>query len=426
MFKEKLKKLPSKIFYILFALVVSIALWLYVEITEDAEQRHEVTNIPIVFRNEDVLRDRGWIPTILTENLSLTFEGSRAVISQLAVSGAVTVDVNLADVTRTGVVQLSYRILWPARVNPNNVNVAMRSEALITLLIDQVLERQIPVAVPLYTGGTAYPDLVAETVEFEPMFITVRGPEEVVSRINSAYVPILRENLSSTITEDMEFHLINDYDEQIEDALLESLDLSHDTIRITIPIRELMHVPLTVTKQHGSTTSESNIQVITNPSHVLVSGEPSVIAELNSFHLGTIVMTSFGVSTTVEFPIFIPEGIRNISGETAATVYVEVQGLVITHISTSNLHVINTPPGLEATILTQSLLIPMRGESEDLALVNPENIRIVADISELSPGTSTVATRIYLDGIDVPVDPIGSHPLVVRVVEPEPETETEP
>ena len=418
MFKEKLKKLPSKIFYILFALVVAIALWLYVEITEEAEQSHAVSNVPIVFRNEDTLRDRGWIPRVLTQNLSLTFVGARADIFQLAAPGAVSVEVNLADVTTTGVVQLDYRVLMPPAVNPNAIEIPMRSVGLITLLIDQVLEREIPV-VANYTGGTASTDLVHLPVVLEPRFVVVRGPEEAVSRINHVYVPIFRENLSGTITEDMEFILIDEYGEQLDDDLLETLAFNHYTIRVTIPIREMMDVPLTAALLHGSTTSELNIRVVINPSHVTVSAEPDRIRELNTFMLGTVNMTAFSTSTTIEFPILVPDGIENISGETAATVYVEVLGLNTDILSTPNLHVINTPAGLTANIVNQTVTVTLRGLAEDLALVSPENIRVVADVGELGLGTSTLLARIYLDGIDAPIDPIGGVNLTVRIAEAE-------
>ena len=418
MFKEKLKKLPSKIFYILFALVVAIALWLYVEITEEAEQSHAVSNVPIVFRNEDTLRDRGWIPRVLTQNLSLTFVGARADIFQLATPGAVSVEVNLADVTTTGVVQLDYRVLMPPAVNPNAIEIPIRSVGLITLLIDQVLEREIPV-IANYTGGTASPELVHLPAVLEPRFVVVRGPEEAVSRINHVYVPILRENLSSTITEDMEFILIDDYGEQLDDDLLETLAFNHYTIRVTIPIREMMDVPLTAALLHGFTTSELNINIVINPSHVTVSADPDRIRELNTFMLGTVNMTAFSTSTTIEFPILVPDGIENISGETAATVYVEVLGLNTDILSTPNLHVINTPAGLTANIVNQTVTVTLRGLAEDLAIVSPENIRVVADVGELGLGTSTLVARIYLDGIDAPIDPIGGVNLTVRITEAE-------
>ncbi|MCL2249775.1 MAG: hypothetical protein FWC13_10955 [Oscillospiraceae bacterium] len=416
MLKEILKKLPSRIFYILFALVVSVALWMYIEITENEEQTFNVSNIDINFTNEDILRDRGWVPVIQTENLTLTFQASRADMARLTASGALSVDVNLANVQRTGEVQLDYTINWPPFVNQNAVTVARRAPMLISLHIDREVEVQIPVVVT-YTGGTANEDLVAEEPQFEPQFITVRGSEEVVSRINTAYVPVLRESLSSTITEDFEFLLIDDYGEELEENLFDSMILSHYTVRVTIPIREMMLVPLHVELFHGSTTTELNTNRVIDPSHVLVSADPEIIRELNAFTLSAIDMTTFGTSTTLQFPIIIPPdiGIENISGYTSATVYITVVGLDIAYRNTSIIHVSQPPPGFEANVLTQALLITLRGHADDLAQIGSENIRVFADISELGQGTSTVAATIFIDGIDAPVDVIGSYNITVTI-----------
>jgi len=417
MLKEILKKLPSRIFYILFALVVSVALWMYIEITENEEQTFDVSNIEINFTNEDLLRDRGWVPVIQTENLTLTFQASRADMARLTASGALSVDVNLANVQRTGEVQLDYTINWPPFVNQNAVTVARRMPMLISLHIDRELEVPIPVVVT-YTGGTASEDLVAEEPQFEPQFITVRGSEEVVSRIHTIYVPVPRENLSSTIIEDFEFLLIDYNGEELEEDLLDFIILSHDTIRVTINVNEIMEVPLHVELFHGSTTTGTNTNVSIEPSHVLVSADPEVIRELNVFTLSVVDTTTFQTSTTLQFPIIIPQdvgGIQNISGYTTATVYITVFGLDIAYRNTSIIHVSTPPPGFEANVLTQALLITLRGHADDLALIGSENIRVFADISELGQGTSTVAATIFIDGIDAPVDVIGSYNITVTI-----------
>ena len=414
MLKELLKKLPSRIFYILFALVVSVALWMYIEITENEVQTFDVSNIEINFINEDLLRDRCWVPVIQTENLTLTFQASRADMARLTASGALSVDINLANVRRTGEVQLDYTINWPPFVNQNTVTVARRAPMLISLHIDREVEVQIPVVVT-YTGGTANEDLVAEEPQFEPQFITVRGSEEVVSRINTAYVPVPRESLSSTITEDFEFLLIDDYGEELEENHFDSIILSHYTVRVTIPIREMMLVPLHVELFHGSTTTGTNTNVSIDPSHVLVSADPEIIRELNAITLHTVDTTTFGTSTTLQFPIIIPPDVENISGYTSTTVYITVVGLDIAYRNTSIIHVSTPPPGFEANVLTQALLITLRGHADDLALIGSENIRVFADISELGQGTSTVAATIFIDGIDAPVDVIGSYNITVTI-----------
>ncbi|MCL2226947.1 MAG: hypothetical protein FWB97_04895, partial [Oscillospiraceae bacterium] len=177
MIRKTLNKIfSSKVFYVIFALLVAGALWMYVEITENQEQSHRVADVPIVFRNADILRDRGLLITNKEpQSLVLTFEVPLNVANQLS-NSTVFAEVNLANVTRAGHITEDYTIIFPSGINPNTTQPVQRSVERISLLIDRLSARTIPVRGE-YTGGTAADDLFAAPVEFEPQTITVEGPD---------------------------------------------------------------------------------------------------------------------------------------------------------------------------------------------------------------------------------------------------------
>jgi len=416
MFKERLIKILTKMFYVMFALAVSVALWFYVEISENKVQTSEVSGIGVVFKNEEVLRDKGLLlSSILTENLSITFQGSRTDLSNLTVQGALSVEVDLGNVPSAGTHLLAYRIVWPQSVNSSDVSILGQTASRIAIEIDRILDRQIPVKVN-YTGGTASDDLMADPVEYDPQTITVWGPEKIVSQIHYVFVPILRENLSTTITDEFEFILLNEHEDEIDEVLRESIELSQETIRVTIPIRQIKEVPLRVNLVHGAGSSDVNTTVDIQPKTIKISGDPVAIREIDHIMLGTIDMLSFGLTDTFQFPVIIlQEHINNVSNEPVATVLVEVLGVETTIRVTSNLHTINTPPGYRSEILTQSLDVRLRGPAEVLALITSMNVRVVADLTDIGTGTTSVIARIYIDGIDAEIGAYGEHRITVTI-----------
>jgi len=277
------------------------------------------------------------------------------------------------------------------------------------------MERQIPVR-GSYTGGTASVELMAEPAEFEPQSITVWGPEKDVSRIQYVYVPIVRENLSTTYTDDLDFILFDENDEELDDSLRESIEFSQETIRVTVPIREVKDVALVVELSHGASTSSTNTTVDIQPRTIKISGDPEVVKDINTIMLGTIDMLRFGLTDTDAFTIIIPDHIKNVSGEIEAMVHVEVLGLEIAFRSTSNIQTVNTPIGYRAEILTQSLDIRIRGASEDLVQVTPFNLRVVADLTDMSHGTSRVPARVYIDNIEADIDVVGEYFVTVSLI----------
>jgi len=418
MFKERLSKISTKIFYVIFALLVSITLWLYVEITENEVIAQPIDNIAVVFRNQELLHDRGLlVSSLITETLSMTIEGSRSDILRLTAPGAITAEVDLTNVTTVGTHPLSYQFIFPQGFNRNDINERDISDSRITLIIDRMFERQIEVRVDGYTGGTTSGELEAGQVEWDPQTIRIRGPEEIISQISHAGVHIFRENLDRTYEDELEFILIDYNGEVVSDEVRESIEYSHDLIRVIVPVKEVKEIVLTVELWHGESTSSANTQISITPQTITVSGDPDALREFNTIQLGNIDMMRFSLTTTQPFPIIIPNHLVNISGETSALVHVDVIGVEIAYHSTTNIRVINEPAGYQVSILTQSLDVRLRGTNANLMQIDDMNIRVVADLADMNPGTSRVSARVILDGVDAEVDPVGEYLITVRIQE---------
>jgi len=418
MFKNRLSKIARRIFYIIFAVIISISLWFYIEITQNEMLTHTVSNIEITLINEDILRDRLLLADVVTESLTLTFDASRADINRLAVPGAITVEVDMSAITTAGPIELVHTPVWPTGFNPNNIENIRWSTNRIMINVDRLLERTIEVRAN-YDGGTADIDdveLYTDDVDVDPDTITVSGPESIVSRIQYAYVPIFRENLDATYTDELEFILIDDNGDILDYEQLELLSFNHEIIRVMVPVRQIKHVPLQVYRVHGSSTSDENVIVSIEPRVVTISGDPNVVIYINNIALGTIDLNDFTeLTSSATFTIQIPNEIRNVSGETEATVHIQIVGLELEVFSTPIVQVINAPTGYRYEILTQSVDIRLRGTAEDLAEISSLNLRVFADISELGVGTSRVPARVAIDGLDVNVDAVGDYHIFVRI-----------
>jgi YbbR domain-containing protein len=413
MLRNTLDKIfSSRAFYIVFALLASIVLWMFVEISENQLAPYTI-NVPVVLKNNEVLRDRGLLMTEMSpQTVALTFEVARNVAARLT-STSVFVEVDMANVMRTGHESLPFEIVLPSDVNRNAVGQPTTSVARIQLTISRLASRPIPVRVE-YGGGTASDDLFAEPVEFDPRTITVSGPEDVITRINHARVPIFRENLSSIYVDDLTFVLIDDYGEELEEHQLEAVDISHDTIRVTIPIRQVKDIPLRVELIHGAGSSESNSRWTAEPPVVTVSGDPEALRDYNYIMLGSVNMTGFTNLGIEAFPIIVPSHLRNESGEVLAQVRVEVM-LDFIDLRTDNLFVINTPPGHWVDMVTTSLVVSIRGMRDNLDLITDMSIRAVADLSDLPPGPHRVPVRVYVDGVP-DVGAVGDYRFSLRII----------
>jgi len=417
MVKEKLGKIIRRIFYIIFALLISVALWVYIEITENEIQRREIANIEVVLRNEDILGDRdlfieGEIPTI-----SFTVEAPRSDIAALLVPGAVTVEVDLMNVFSAGDTSLSYEIgNWPPRVNRDVILFGIPGRVLLTIGIHS--EKRVEVLVDSPGVADGY---LAGQPEFDPQVITIHGPEDIIERIDHVRVPVNRENLTTTFTDYLEFLL---FDEdgvviELEDDQRELISFSQDTIRVTIPVSELKMVSLQVVRVDGATTSLENTLITIIPDEIQVSGDPETLRGFNALMLGNIDMMSFtGLRYVMELPIQVPEGIENISREEMAIITIEIRDLEVQSRNVSNFQGTRLHDDLGYEIQTRVHPVMIRGTQEDLAEITEMNITLVADLYGLEIGVHRVAATVHLHGVNGAVDVVGDYTLIVRIFDP--------
>lgn len=413
MVKDRLRKIyASKAFYIAFSILASVTIWLYISFIEDPDVSVPIKGIKVEFLNGDYVTERGLVIThIETSTLTLGFKGKRNTVSKLSPTN-VAATVDLSDIKSTGVYQLDYDIVYPIDINSSSVTISSRSVNFIQVTVDNLVKKEIPVYGSF--NGSVAEGYQAEPLELAPSMITVSGPQEIINKIASAWVYVNRENLSKTVEESLPFKLMDEDGNQISS---DKLYFSQDTIKVTVPVVMIKEVPLTVTYITGAGADETNTVKTINPAKITVSGDAETLNGYNQIVLGTVDLTKFEETTTLTFPIVLPNDTTNLTGTTEAEVTITVSGLESVNLRVTNIDTINTPAGYSADVVTKDLNVLLRGKEEELQKVRPSNIRIVADLSGLgaTTGTYSVMAKVYVDGGFETVGAIGEYKITVKL-----------
>ena len=411
------KVFQTKTFYILFSIIASIALWTYVEYAENPDVNVSISGIAVEVVGEDTLTDSNLVITTLdNEALTIRFTGKRNTVASLN-NKNVTVSVDLAEIARAGVAgvyQLPYEIIYPDGVNTNAISDTNSPTNFITVTVERLITKTIEVKGS--NEGSVAEGYQAEPLKFDTDTITVSGPESVVENIDHAWVVINRTDVSETLTEQVDVTLVDANGVPVN---AENVTMSQDVITVTLTIKMVKEVNLTVNLIHGASATDTNTVVKIEPSSVTLSGDPEVLNDLNSLVLGTVDLTDFVSTFSESMKITLPNGVESLSGETTATVSVEVIGCATKRLSATNISTKNVTVGYQDIIITQSLDITLRGTQSDLDQITSDNIRIVADLSELgnTTGTFSVAASVDVDGFPN-VDAIGEYTVTVALTEP--------
>ena len=120
-------------------------------------------------------------------------------------------------------------------------------------------------------------------------------------------------------------------------------------------------------------------------------------------------------TNTIVRPIDLDPSLENVSGITQASIQVTVSGLSTRSFDVDNIVLSNKPQGYTVTSATQVRTVVVRGKEKDLAAIDASQLRIVADMSEITTvGTYSVPVKVYLDATSA-VGVIGEYSIVVNI-----------
>lgn len=394
---------------ILLALVVSVGLWVYVVTVENPQGERTLSNIPVTFVGEELLREdydllitKSNVPT----GVSLTFGGRLADLNKLTENKSdISINIDVSSLRTVREYPFSfdiYDVTLPPSVSIQDVTMNFRSPDQVIISLEKLEKRPVPVKVltevDIVEGYTA-DRLVQNYTE-----ITIEGPEEAVKQVSYAQAILKRENVDQTIAATLSYQLVDEKGEIINNP-----DITSEVkeIEVSLPILLYKDVPLEVPVIDGGGATSADVLIEIEPKTVRLSADPTVLEGIQSIKLPAVDLSSLMTNKEeITRIITVPEDCTNFSGEQEASVSVQIRNKAIRQMRVSSNHFSFTgvPATLQAVARTNVLPITIRANEADIDQILEDNIRVVVDFSNVnltqSATSMTMPTKIYIDGFD--------------------------
>lgn len=397
---RRIKKLfDSKLFWLIVSFLISLSVWIYVTSVETVVATKTFRNIPIELVGEDtLLNTRELVITELdTPTVTLEISGPRRTINALDASDLLA-QVDVSKLTQTAYTSLNYTILYPSGVDRRTLSIISRSTDSVSFMVSKLTSKTIPVQGGF--EGKASSGFIQETPVFEPATITVSGPEVYLRNVHHAYVTFGKdETLESTYSIETGYTLMDANGEVYSN---ENLTCSPDTIRATLPVLSVKEIPLTIgiTEAAGATTENTRITI--EPKVLKLAGDSSLLAEINQIQLDNVDLSTFVSKYTANYTIPIPNGLRNLTGTTEASVSIEIVGLETMFVDISNFSWTGLPEDVDVIVESEKVPVLLRGRSTMLSRVTPYNIRATADLTDLVEGMGSHFIKVSVSVPSIP------------------------
>ena len=410
--KELMRVLKeSRWSYILFSIVLATIFWLFVRQTEDPVRTGTIRNIPVSVDGEQMLEAQGLtVRSVSHDTVSLRVSAPLSQFERM--QDNMTIPLDVSRCSAPGEYQLSYRLNYPSNVVVSDVTVNERLPLEITVVVEQLASKSFTIE-PRLEGSIAA-GYQAGSWSISQETVLISGAADQVSQVDRVEAVLQGSDLTDRVSGDVPLTLLDKDGNELQDL---DVTLSTDTVYITLPVVVVKTVPLRVSFTSGGGVDADDHDVyghIIFPETITISGEKSDMEELTEIFVGNVNLAKVVGVSTFTFPIDLDPRLENVSGTTQATVTVTVSNLDTKSLSVTNID-IEPPAGRTAGAGTQECPVVLRGRREALDQVDASQIRIVADLTEItSTGQCTVPVRVYLNASkDVGV--IGEYRIVVDI-----------
>lgn len=390
----KIKKaLTANIGFKILALVFSIALWMIVVNVDDPEQTKTFTATVQVI-NENVLTDQGKYYTLTDGNtVSFRVTAQRSVLERLSSSDfTATADMNyLKDDERI-----------PVDITVNRYASSVRISAQrLYLKVEVGDEMDARFSIRGETTGDPADGFAVDEVSVVPNVISVRGPAEYVSKIESvrAYCDVTGRNMDTSETVVPVF-----YDADGKEVDTTRLQVSVDTVDVYVEIVSVKEVPIVVETSGSLADGLELTGITTDPATVMIKGESSELNRVTNITIPASVISLSDITqdltTTVDITSYLPDGVTLLDSQDAqVSVKVGVAGETTQEfdVPVDNISVRNLERGYTTSFSASTVKVSITALQSELSRLSANSITGYVDVSGLVPGTYNLPITMNLD-----------------------------
>jgi len=380
--------LKSKIISILLSLAIAFGLWLYVITVVSPGSEETYYDIPVVFDGETILSERGLMVTeVSSRSVNVTLSGNRSDLAKVNRSN-ITVKANLSTFYEPGSkLQLNYTVSWPGDLPSNAFETQSKNPASIYVTVERRVTKSVPVEI-LWTGSAPegyISDKESSVLDYTEVSVT--GPESVIQQIEKAVVSVDLTDQRESISQNFLYTLSDGENEPVDAELVTT---NVEEVHLDVRIQKVKDISLVCNIVDGGGATSKDVTVTLSAETIRVSGSEAVIDAMgDKIVVGTIDLAAVPRSTKLTFPIILDEGITNRTGLTEVEADVQFKGLTTRDFVIETIQSANVPEGMTVEFITEKLTVTVRGPSDMVNQLNPENIVATVDFSGAEAGTAT-------------------------------------
>ena len=408
-----------KIFYIIVSVLFASFVWFYVNHSQEVTLT--VNAIPVELLNEETtLADRGLMVLGGSDiAVDLKLRVPRSIVFRFD-TDEIRAVADLSAITAAGKQSLGYQIYYPAGISAHDVTVELPAVRSVQVEIGELSRKDVEIRCKVV--GNVAEGYIAGTLRMLPDTLEVRGQQVDIMSVSYALLTLNITDATASIVELLDYELYDFNDQPIHNPNIHPVS---EQIQVTLPVMTVREIPLVVNFEESPGARIENFDYLLEPQTITVSGDAATVKSIGEIVLDTVTLDTLSEQENFVYDIVLPDGISNLSGVNTATLIITQGDTGIRTLDATQFDYENFSAKREVTIVTSTLSVTLRGTQEDLDAVTPEQVRVVADLSDVvdASGSYTVPAKVYVDELDLGA--VGEYEVTVHIGSEQSGTEKE-
>lgn len=391
----------------LLSIFFAIGLWMVVVNVSDPVTTKTFKNIPVSFKNENVLSEDGKVYQVLegSDSISFTVKAKRSVLEALT-KADFRAEADFSERIAENSVPVKVSVL---RFEENILDVDLLKNT-VKIAIEEEVNKTLKVELKI-EGNTAEGRTVGNT-QISPAEVNLKGPQSVVKYIDKMVVVLDAGDAQADIDTVLEGQLFNKNGELVDDSRIIC-----DTKEFNVKAK-LLHtksVDLDFSVEGTVKDGYRYIDMKYEPTTVLIAGEQEDLDNISTIVFPSALLNLEGADKNivkkVDVSDYLPDKLSIANNEDKEIqVTLNIVPLITQDVvyPVTKIDVLNTPSGLDVSFEGNlSLSFVLRGLSEDFANMSVyEDLDVSVDVKGLSEGTHKVPVKIdtgnNIEVVDIP------------------------
>ena len=400
-------------FVLIFSILAAIVLWFIMATVNTNERPRVIYDVPIEVTLPDSALEQGY--KIYGQNevkARVSVKGNSLTVNQIKNSDIQVVAQEVSSVSGAG--EYTFNLVAVKKGQLTDYEVVSIDPGTVVVEVDKSKEMTLPIESKIkYTTDENH---YISAPELSTSSVKLSGPETVLNKVAKAVVEYdVKESLQETKTFSTKINLYDSEGNLIED---DRITMSTDRVDVTLTVLSRKELPITFKyKNQPSNFDLDKSKIKITPETLDVGATADMLNNLSEVSLGELDLSKLSPDTnTFVMDIMLPDGVRNLSNVTTATVEFDLSDFATKTIDISNFNVKNLDASKNATVTTKSLSVTIVAPKSVIDQIEANDISADIDMSSINvTGSTEVPVTITVNSASGKAWAYGSYKVNINV-----------